>query len=196
MNFSLGKLNVAHLVGLDRRAKKTADDDEEMKPEGERCEDDEEAEAGEAEEEASAEGDGKGGKKSKKSKKSKKEEDDTSGDDENDDEDELDDEDDDKEKKAEARGRKAERARCAEIMTSEAASNNIALAAELAFGTNLSAKKAIAVLGKGGSTSGLSQRMAGQKQPDIGSGDGKSGRGKDAIASSWDRAAAPFMPKK
>lgn len=206
MNFHLGRINVAHLVGLDRRAKKSGNEDE-MGEDANRCDDDEEAESHEPEEEAS---DKKGGEKKKSKKKSKskdREDGDGDTDDEDDNDDDRDDEDDENDdgvdddednnsKKAEARGRKAERGRCAEIITSEAASKNIALAAELAFGTNLSAEKAISVLKKGGSAGGLRDRMAERKQPHIGSGDGKPGTGKDAIASSWERAAAPFMPKK
>lgn len=192
----------AHLVGLAPRAKstkaadETADDDEEMKA------------AADAEDGDGA-GDDKekkdeGGEASKKSKKSKKA-DTSSDDDEEDDEDEVSDDDDDENdeddderrddmKKAEARGRRLERARGEEIFASEHAARNVALAAELAFKTSLSPKKAVSILERGGAAAegGLKDRM---QRRSIGPGAGAQ-EGGDSIAKSWLRAAEPFMPKK
>ena len=68
----------------------------------------------------------------------------------------MDDEDEDKDKKkdaaAEARGvalgTAAERERCAAIFSAPAAAANVALAAQLAFGTDMTPEQAVAIMGK------------------------------------------------
>jgi hypothetical protein len=67
--------------------------------------------------------------------------------------------------------RAAERARCRAIFASPAAANNVALAAHLAFDTDLTAEQAIGVLALGGkSGSGLAARMQGAPNPTLGTG--------------------------
>lgn len=77
-------------------------------------------------------------------------------------------------KNAERRGAKAERDRCAAIFASEEAAGNVALAAQLAFGTGLSAREAIATLKAGGSAprGRLSQLMNERPSPKLGDGGG------------------------
>lgn len=70
-------------------------------------------------------------------------------------------------------GAKAERARCAAIFGAQEAGTNTALAASLAFETNLPPKQALAILRAGAAgasmavRSGLDARMAGMKQSRI-----------------------------
>ncbi len=68
-----------------------------------------------------------------------------------------------------------ERARCAAIFSDKAAASNPALAATLAFGTDLPRSKAVAVLRAGGTPAAvtpkgktLDERMAGVKVPTVG----------------------------
>lgn len=72
-----------------------------------------------------------------------------------------------------ARGRAAERARCAAILGSTAAAGNVAAACELAFNTDLPAKRAVVVLGALGPATktggGLAQAMAALGGPQVGS---------------------------
>jgi hypothetical protein len=94
-------------------------------------------------------------------------------------------------RKRRAQATARERRRCARIFQEPAAARNTPLAAQLAFGTNLSATRAIAILRKGGSGGGLAARMAGFAAPAaaIGSGAGApAGSGPKAIAASWDAA--------
>lgn len=70
-----------------------------------------------------------------------------------------------------AQARAAERARCRAIFAAPAAANNVALAAHLAFDTDLTAEQAIGALALGGkSGSGLAARMQGAPNPTLGSG--------------------------
>ena len=98
---------------------------------------------------------GDDGKNDGKTAKSSDSGTDDNSDDENDeDEDEDNGEDKEEMKKAKAAGfgpliarqRKAEKARCAAIFAAKAASGRVPMAAQLAFGTNLSASEAIGVL--------------------------------------------------
>ncbi|MDI2091615.1 hypothetical protein [Commensalibacter oyaizuii] len=93
--------------------------------------------------------------KAKKAKRAKaeeeeepeaEEEDDPDAEDEGDDETDAEDEEDDTTAQARAR----ERGRCAAIFGCKAAANNLALAAELAFGTNIPRSQAIRLLNAGG----------------------------------------------
>jgi len=74
-----------------------------------------------------------------------------------------------------ARGRAAERARCAAILGSPQAAGNVAAACELAFNTGLSATQAAAVLStlgtprKTNGSGALSKAMAALGSPDVGS---------------------------
>lgn len=82
-----------------------------------------------------------------------------------------DDEDDKKEGKQAKRIRAAERARCAAIFASPAAAGNVALAAELAFGTGMPAAQAVALLeaaANGQPRGGLGTRMAAVKKIQLG----------------------------
>ena len=205
-------LDFAHLNG--RQAKEAEEDpaDPPMGDEEEAAAD--EAEDGDGEEENPETGGGKKTKKGKKAKKAKgadaedgdPEDDEEDGDAEGDgdDEDEEGGEDGDKKaakgaiRKAEARGRRKERARCKAIFASEHASRNVALAAKLAFNTDLAAEAAIVIMESGGDASGggLHERMARVPQKRIGADGAQELNGQAGIAKSWEAAAAPFMPKK
>lgn len=70
-----------------------------------------------------------------------------------------------------AQARAAERARCAAIFAAPAAAQNTALAAHLAFETDLTAEQAIGALALGGKAgSGLASRMAHAPNPSLGTG--------------------------
>ncbi|CAI3945401.1 hypothetical protein [Commensalibacter papalotli (ex Botero et al. 2024)] len=114
-------------------------------------------------------------KKGKKAKRAEEDDDGTNAEGDDDDidaEDEGDDETDaeDEEDTTTAQARARERGRCAAIFGCKAAANNLALAAELAFGSNLSRKSAIRILKAGAMTrpsspkrskaSAFDQRMA------------------------------------
>jgi len=96
-----------------------------------------------------------------------------------------------------AKGRKAERDRCAAIFASPHAAGREAMAAQLAFSTNLNATEAIAILQatpKGGKADDLASRMATVTQPTLGpGGDGGAGGSKPGaslIENAKKRAAA------
>jgi len=153
MKTTLGKVasafSFAHLAGIGRsNAKAKAEDDkpeddEDGKPKSKKAESDEDKKkdddnrdseyAEDDDTDASAEddkpddGDDKDDKKSKKAKGSKA----------------SDDEDDDEKMQA---GAKKERARCAAIFAAPSAAGNVALAAQLAFSTDLSPEAAVKVL--------------------------------------------------
>ena len=203
-----GSLGFANLIGLAPRAKKAEGedehparkDDESDEDFAKRC--DSYAEEHEDDEEAKRKD---GESDSDYAKRMEADEPDGDEDDEGDEPEGDDNPDKDKddedakkaEKKAEARGHKAEKARCAAIFASPEAANNIQLAAHLAFNTSLSATKAIDALKTASAgPQRLHHRMAAAPQPRIGSGAESDPRSADAIAQSWERAAAPFMPKK
>jgi|GEM_PF-4274025 len=83
-----------------------------------------------------------------------------------------------------ARGRAAERARCAAILGNQAAAGNVAAACELAFNTSLTAKQAAAVLSTLGPSAktggGLAQAMASLGGPQVGSDGPSAGQGQGA----------------
>ncbi|MBX6382087.1 MAG: hypothetical protein IRZ07_03800 [Microbispora sp.] len=147
-NAAGGLSRFAHLAGIVRPKAKAEggepedDDKEKREPEAEEKDEDERKEDARAEDGEDEEKDAEGDEK------------------------ESEDEDEDEEKKdakAFAAGRKAERARCAAIFASPEAGLNPAMAAELAFNTSLSAKRAIGVLKAGAvapSRAGLGARMA------------------------------------
>jgi hypothetical protein len=205
----------AHLMGLRPGAKK-AEDDDACPPHGE------EAESGEDDEEERKRRDDESDEDyakrmkeldAKKGKKGEHKEPDGDEDGEGDEPEdgENPDEDEDKEdakkvKKAKAEGhgpiiaaaRRMERRRCAKILGSPQAAKNVALAAELACKTDLAPQAALGILEKGASTGGLQSRMASAPgtSPRVGSGGGADMPGRDPVAASWDRAMAPFMPRK
>jgi hypothetical protein len=82
----------------------------------------------------------------------------------------------------------AERNRCAAIFAAPAAANNVALAAELAFSTDLSAERAIEIMGKApkAGKDRLSEAMAG-KSPRLGA-EATAEPDAGAVAAGWDRA--------
>lgn len=135
------------------------DDEDEAKKKA-----DEEAAAKKAEEEAAAEkaADEKETARRAKNKAAGRDDDD---DGEDGDEDDGDDDGDRREMRAKSTARAArlhERGRCAAIFTDKAAAANPALAAELAFATDLPRQQAVAVLRAGGTPAGtrLADRMA------------------------------------
>lgn len=71
-----------------------------------------------------------------------------------------------------AAARAAERARCAAIFAAPSAANNVALAAHLAFETDLPAEQVIGALALGGSkpAGGLAARMSNAPNPVLGTG--------------------------
>lgn len=74
-----------------------------------------------------------------------------------------------------------ERKRCAKIFGDKSAANNIAQACELAFGTNLSADRVIAIMAtaKPARGGGLADAMAGVNVPPLANGGGGTGGGKE-----------------
>jgi hypothetical protein len=193
-----GAMNFAHLLGrAPKAAKKTAEDD--RKPE------DLDEEKGDGGDEGDGQKDGKKSKRAKAEDPANEEEgeDREQDTDEEDDDDkkskkakakrvkadEEDGEDDDEEgddgsdgadmrKKSARTARLRERARCAAIFADAAAGKNPALAASLAFGTDLPRGQALNVLRAGGLAvasaprrPSLDERMAAVKIPAIGAGD-------------------------
>lgn len=69
-----------------------------------------------------------------------------------------------------AQARAAERARCRAIFASPAAARNVAMAAHLAFDTDLTAAQAIGLLNTVPSSNGLGARMADAPNPQLGAG--------------------------
>lgn len=166
-----------------------AEDDQDMMANGD-AEDGDEGEDDEAKAD-DGEGDGKKGKKGKKSKK------DPGDDDDDDDGDDDADDGDRKEARADGLVRAArlrERSRCAAIFGHPAAAANLALAAALAFETDLSRNQAITVLATGGSpaASRLANRMAVVPATRIGPDGGAEPTGPAAVAAriiaSYERA--------
>lgn len=100
-----------------------------------------------------------------------------------------------------AKGRKAERDRAAAIFGSVHAAGREAMAAQLAFGTNLSAMAAISILQatpKGGKIDDLSSRMATITQPSLGPGgdNGSVKPGASLIDNAKKRAEAAATPHR
>lgn len=174
----------AHLLG---KASRAEDDDEEKKDaKKSRADDDDPDRDDDKSRRADEDDDQDDDDDKKESKKSRAEDDDESDEDskrgkksksrskaEADDEDEDDEDDEDDESDDKKEGRRAERARCAAIFKSKAASGRPDLAAQLAFGTNLSVKEARAIMGTVGPISmvrGISilDRMAAHGQTTLG----------------------------
>lgn len=185
-----GASKFAHLLGRSKAAK--ADDDQDDKSKSKRAED-------EDEEKGDGDDEGDGPKDGKKSKAAKAED----GDDEKDGEEDEGDDEDKKSKDAKSKGAKAEdddeegdddsdgadmrkkgassarlreRARCSAIFSDAAAGKNPALAAQLAFGTDLPRSQAVAVLRAGGLAvtarrPSLDDRMAKVTTPVVGASD-------------------------
>ncbi len=131
----------AHLLGRTPSASEEDDDKKEGKK-ARKAKEDKEDDCCEEDDGDEKDDDKKEGKKAKSSRA------DESDDDDDDDADaEEDDDDDDKDDKKEGKkARKAERDRCAKIFASQHAAGRPALAANLAFNTNMSAAAAIEVL--------------------------------------------------
>ena len=94
-------------------------------------------------------------------------------------------------------GRSAERERCAAIFASPAAAGNIALAAELAFNTEMPAAQVAAVLGKAAVHAvapGNPSRAA--RNPNVGIGAAANHSGPQAAASRWDHVMQSTAPKR
>lgn len=173
----MGLGNFTHLLGFkpkggnDKPNKRAAADD------GNDTDKEQNAEGGDAKRKSAEDGDAG--------------DDDEGKDDEGEDDDQAaaeDDEGDDKDDKAAAAIGKArrqaiagERKRCAKIFGDKSAANNIAQACELAFGTNLSADRVIAIMstGKPSRGGGLADAMSGVKVPPLANGGGGGGGGKD-----------------
>lgn len=189
----------AHLLGRAPKAAK-AEDEDDKKPKGAK----EDEEKGDGDDEGDGPNDGKG-KKAKaegaerdeedserdededeekddtkaKGKKAKAEDDDEQGDDGSDGA--------DMGKKGARSARLRERARCAAIFSDASAGKNPALAAQLAFGTDLPRGQAVSVLRAGGlavaTRPSLDQRMAAVKTPVVGPSDAAAtGRGSPAAS--------------
>lgn len=185
----------AHLLGRTPKAAK-AEDEDDKKPKGAK----EDEEKGDGDDEGDGPNDGKG-------KKAKAEGGDRDDDDKRDDDKEKEDakkakgnraegDDDDEEgddgsdgadmrKKGARSARMRERTRCAAIFSDAAAGKNPALAAQLAFGTDLPRSQAVSVLRTGGlavaSRPSLDQRMATVNTPVVGPSDAAAtGRGSPA----------------
>jgi hypothetical protein len=147
-------------------------------------------------------------RKARRARRAKK--DDAKDDDDADDagDDDEDDDDDDKMKKAEAAGHgsaldaafrsgaRAQRRRCAAIFAAPAATQNLTMAATLAFETSLTADKAEAVLEQApapqAAKPGLAARMAAALPPRIGAGAPAAPTGPAKVAASWDHAMGEF----
>ena len=94
-------------------------------------------------------------------------------------------------------GRAEERVRCAEIFASPAAAGNIALAAELAFNTEMPSAQVATVLGKAAVHAvapGNPSRAA--RNPSVGIGAAANPGGPQAVASRWDRVLQSTAPKR
>jgi hypothetical protein len=170
-------LSFAHLAGLPRSnakaGSKAEDDKDKPDPEdddkkGAKSDDDDKDYADDDAPDSSADSDDKDPEDDdKKGAKGKKAEDDK---------------DDDEKMQA---GARQERARCAAIFASPAAGQNVQLAAELAFNTELTAAQAVAVLEKApAARQGHSDRSA--RNPRIGPNAGAKPDEKQALAARWD----------
>jgi len=195
-------LSFAHLGGLARKSKASAeedddkkdpadkgakaegDDDERKKRDGE-TDDEYAARMAAMDDDESAEGDDP-------EKKDDDEEDKPSA--------KADDDDKDEEmrgKSAVAQARLREQARCAAIFSHKAAASNPVLAANLAFKTRMSRTEALAVLEATPAAAGAhvnASRAA--RNPGIAAGNAAAPSGQQATAAGWDRAFAMANPKR
>lgn len=160
----------AHLLGLSPKSKRAENEEDEKKDLRRAEEDDESAEDEDIPEKEREEDTEDGEEDDKKAKKAKKARKATKAEDDEEDDEELEEDEEDKEQAA----RRAERSRCAAIFRCASAGVRPDMAAHLAFETGMSAKKAIAMLDVAAAgaqrRSPLSERMAGLKNPAVGSG--------------------------
>ncbi|TCK36718.1 hypothetical protein B0G84_5731 [Paraburkholderia sp. BL8N3] len=185
-----GALSFAHLAGVKNATAAAAAEDPPKDP-ADKEDDDEHADAAASKAEDEQDRDDGGAKA----------DDPNAGDDEDEDKDKAegkrakaaddDDDDDDEEmrgKSAVARARLREQARCAAIMSSRAAGRNVVLAAQLALGTRMTRKEAIAVLENTPAAASPNHERRAERNPKLGSGGHLAADSKAAIAASWDRA--------
>lgn len=199
-----GALSFAHLTGLaggKKAAKGKAEDDNTDEPGAEDGDEDEDVQPkgkkAKARAEEGEDEDGKEGSRAEdgdddeddepKGKKARKAEDDDDGMDADDEEDDQ-----PKGKKAKAsadfrKGAAAERKRCAAIFASPAAGRNIPMAAELAFNTDMSAQRAIAVLKTSGASAAHDRS---RRNPDVGSDSDPEARAAAQSGKGWNAAFA------
>ena len=203
--FSLSKmvsaLSFAHLAGLPFKATKAGSDDQDKKNSEDDVPDDTKKESRRAQREDESddeyadfndEQDEKDKKSKGKAKSEENDDDETAEDDDkkNDDEDKKDDDEDEmRGKSAAASARRRERSRCAAILGSKYAVNNVVLAANLAFKTTMTRNQAVGVLRDTPAAveSNNSDRTA-RRNPSLGSGGEQANGSKAAVESSWDRA--------
>jgi hypothetical protein len=94
---------------------------------------------------------------------------------------------------ARSEGAKAERDRCAAIFAAPAAARNVAMAAELAFGTDLSAERAIALLDKTPAPAAAAGRAA--RNPNVGA-SAPAVNPQQATAARWDAHLQQANPNR
>ena len=112
--------------------------------------------------------------------------------------DEAKDEDDDDEKgdASALAARSRERARCAAIFASPAAARNPVLAANLAFGTNLSRQMSLALLQATPAPAAPGNPTRASRNPNVGAGAPTSATSHQAVSARWDTAMVKAAPKK
>ena len=112
--------------------------------------------------------------------------------------DEAKDEDDDDEKgnASALAARSRERARCAAIFASPAAARNPVLAANLAFGTDLSRQKSLALLQATPAPAAPGNPTRASRNPNVGAGAPTSATSHQAISARWDTVMVKAAPKK
>jgi hypothetical protein len=199
-----GASHYAHLAGLvpagrraedddqdDKQSKRSrADDDDDDEPKGKKSrraddDDDEQDKSGKRSRADDEDDDGPKGKKSRRA--------DDDDDDDDDDKDEM------HGRSAAANARRRERARCAAIFGHEAAAQNVALAASLAFETTMTRREAIAVLkgqaGRGGSSAHDVRDGRSRRNPDLGPGGGAP-TGQAAVSTLWGKTIEAVTSRK
>ena len=110
--------------------------------------------------------------------------------------DEKDDDDDEKGNASAVAARSRERARCAAIFASPAAARNPVLAANLAFGTDLSRQKSLALLEATPAPAATGNPGRASRNPNVGAGAPTSATSHQATSARWDVAMAKVAPKK
>lgn len=189
-------LSFAHLAGIGRGKAKAEEDDDDKK---ERDHEDGNVKKGKASDDEKKDDDNRDSEYA--------EDDDPDAKAESDDEDPKDDDKDKEKSKAKraedkdddekmAAGAKKERARCATIFASPAAAGNVALAAELAFATDLTSAQAIAVLEKAPSARSAGNPQRAARNASLGAGGGDAPNSQQAVAAGWDRAFQSVSPRR